>query len=85
MLELWGGGDISCGTAGPQGTFRQGEQVAICVLERACVETVAYKALWMLVVSLSSRQDPFKPPQQRPEAPDIDPCFKPLDTSKEGD
>lgn len=64
-FQLWNGGGVS----GPQGTFQRGEQVAMCALERACTETVACEGLWMLVVSPSSRQDPFKPPPTKARGP----------------
>lgn len=59
----------SCGKVGTFPGMGQGEQVAVCALERACVETVPYKGLWMLVVSPSSRQDPFKPPSRKGQRP----------------
>lgn len=61
--------DYECGPCYHCGKVGQGEQVAICALERACVETVPYKGLWMLVVSPSSRQDPFKPPSNKGQRP----------------
>lgn len=72
MLSLWEGG------AGWAGGY-------LCPGEGLCGNSALQGPMDAGGLTLLQAR-PFQAPlQQRPEAPDIDPCFKPLDTSKKED